>query len=157
MRYCAKMSVCTCLHWGCKGLKRCSWAKVLITAVLVRYTGHTAITTMAMRSSTITTSIPETQKMRKNYKSDGKSKLSCAKLFFFLYVNKLKEKTQTNNDPAANSCVSKAWCSSFLFIWPWWLFFFLLDPKSNVSVIQVYINPQLKIVLKQTHNLILFE
>ena len=36
-------------------------------------------------------------------------------------------------------------------------FFFLLDPKSNVSVIQVYINPQLKIVLKQTHNLILFE
>lgn len=32
-----------------------------------------------------------------------------------------------------------------------------LDPKSNVSVIQMYINPQLRIVPKQTHNFILFE
>lgn len=32
-------------------------------ATLVGYTGHTATTTMAMRSSTITTSIPERQKI----------------------------------------------------------------------------------------------
>lgn len=56
----------------------------VITSVLVRYTGHTAITTMAIRSSMITTSIPEGGNMRKKGNQMAKAKPVVLTFFFFL-------------------------------------------------------------------------
>lgn len=64
----------------------------MITAVLVGYTGHTAITMMAIRSSTITTSIPEEGKKKMRKERNQMAKADLCQLGF--YCNQIPK---TNN------------------------------------------------------------
>lgn len=59
---------------------------MIIVVLVLSYTGHTPITTMAIRSSTITTSIPEEEK-EETSTSDGISKSNCANLKIHLAIS----------------------------------------------------------------------